>query len=164
MAETYSTEWTASYITSPRGNNYQQGARKRGFRFNYTQVLAGAAADTILLMKLPPHSTISMYESWIRWASATATATLSLGWAAYTDEDGAAVALSAAGLLSSILLTADGAWSHGMLIVATPDDSIPVVPTKILNNRTPVTLYATIGVAAPGVGFTMEGRIAVYTP
>ncbi|SRR5216684_1864166 len=164
MAETYGTEWTNAYITSPRVNNYAMGARKRAFRFNYTQVLAGAAADTILLMKLPPHSTISMYESWIRWATATATATLSLGWQAYTDEDATVQALSAAGLLSSILLTADGSWTHGVLSVSSIAAAQPVVSTKVFNNRTPVTLYATIGVAAPGVGFTMEGRLAIYTP
>lgn len=164
MAETYSVEYTNAFISSPRGNNYGYQSRPRSMPVNYTQVLVGAAADTILLGKLPPHSTISMWETWFRWATATATATLSVGWKAYKDEDGATVALSAAGLLSSILLTADGGWSHGMLVVATPDDSIPVVDDLVLNNREPVILYATIGVAAPGVGMTLKGRVHFYTP
>jgi hypothetical protein len=164
MAETYSQEWTASFISVPRGNTYAYGARPRSIPINYTQVLAGAANDTILLGQLPPHSTISMWESWLRWTGATATATLSLGYQSYRDEDGLVVAASPAGLLSAILLTAPGGWSHGMLVVATPDDSIPVVDDLVLNNRGPVTIFATIGVAAPGIGMTLKGRLHFYTP
>ena len=151
MAETYSAQWTSAYITSPRGNTYAWGTRQRGFFFNYTQVLAGAANDTIMLMKLPPHSRLHMWESWFEWATATATAQLNVGWAAYKDEDGATVAASAAGLLSAVVITSDGGWSHGMHVIATPDDSRPVVGVKVFNNREPVTIYATIGVAAPGI-------------
>lgn len=164
MAETYSAQWTNAFVSSPRGNNYGFGSRKRGFFFTYTQVLAGAANDTILLVKVPPHSQINMLESWFAFDTFTATATLSVGWAAYKDEDGATVSASAAGLLSAILLTNNGSWTHGMLSVATPDDSNPVVPYKICNNREPVTIYATIGVAAPGVGANLSGCLAVYTP
>jgi hypothetical protein len=164
MAETYSQEWTAKFISTPRGNIYAPGARPRGMPINYTQVLAGAANDTILLNQLPPHSTVSMWESWVRWTGATATATLSLGWQAYRDEDGLVVAANPAGLLSGVLLTAAGGWNGGMLVVATPDDSLPVVDELVLNNRGPVTIVATIGVAAPGVGMTLKGRLHFYTP
>jgi hypothetical protein len=164
MAETYSVEYLAQFVSVPRGNSYAQGSRGRSMRFTYTQVLAGAANDTILLGQLPPHSIVSPWESWVRWTNATASATLSLGHQTYRDEDGVVVAASAAGILSAVLLTAPGAWSHGLLVVATPDDSLPVVDELVLNNRGPVTIYATIGVAAPGIGMTLRGGLRFYTP
>lgn len=163
MAETASVQYTRAYVSSPAGNNYGYGTRKRAFPFDYVQVANGTAADTILLVRLPPHSTVSMYESWFEFSGWTSGATLSIGWQAYTDEDGATVALSAAGLLSAVALTADGAWSHGMLVVATPDDSVPVVGRKVFNNRSEVTLYATIGTQAPGAADILNGCFAVYT-
>lgn len=162
MAETNSTQYAAQYVTVPRGNIY-----KGGFRFidfDYTQVANGTAADTILLVKLPPQSVLDMYRSWFQFSGWTSGATLSIGWQAYTDMDGAAVALSAAGLLSAVSLTADGAWSHGMLVVATPDDSNPVVGRKDFNNRTEVVLYATIGTQAPGAADILNGSFCVKHP
>lgn len=164
MAETYSVQYSRSFIDSPPGNNYGYGARLRAFDIDYTQVLVGAANDTILLAKLPPYSTVDMMRSWFQFATFTDTATLSIGWAAYKDEDGATQAASAAGLLSAILLTTDGYWSHGMLVVATPDDSPPVTPRKVFLNREPVTIYATIGVTTVGIGAILKGSLAVLTP
>jgi hypothetical protein len=160
MAEFYTTEYAASFVTEPRGNNL--GYHLLPLLFNYTQVANGTAADTILLRKVPPHGVIDMYASWIAWSGWTSGATLSLGWQAYKDEDGATVAASAAGLLSVVSLTSDGAWSHGMLVVATPDDSIPVVGLKVFNNREPVTLFVTIGTQAPGAADTFQGMLACY--
>jgi hypothetical protein len=163
MAETASVEYTNAYISSPRGNNYAYGTRKRAFPFTYVQVATGTAADTILLAKIPPKSTLLMWESWFEWSGWTSGATLSLGWKAYTDEDGLTVAASAAGLLSVVSLTVDGAWSHGMLVVSTPDDSIPVIGRKVFNNRDPVILFATIGTQAPGAADILNGSFAVQT-
>jgi hypothetical protein len=163
MAETYSTQYANAFISSPRGNNYAYGRAQRPFDFDYVQVATGTAGDTILLAKLPPHSTVDMYRSWFAWSGWTSGATLSIGWQAYTDEDGAVQALSAAGLLSAVSLTADGAWAHGMLVVATPDDSNPVVGRKVFNNRTAVTLYATVGSQAPGAADILNGSFAVQT-
>jgi hypothetical protein len=164
MAETASVQYTNAFVSSPRGNNYGYGSRKRAFPFDYVQAANGTAADTILLVKLPPHSTVSMYESWFEWSGWTSGATLSIGWQAYKDEDGTTQALSAAGLLSAVSLTSDGAWSHGMLVIGTPDDSIPVVGRKVFNNREQVTLYATIGTQAPGAADILNGAFCVYTP
>jgi hypothetical protein len=104
-----------------------------------------------------------MYHSYARWAGWTSGATFSLGWRAYKDEDRVTVAESAAGLLSAISMTNDGAWAHGMLVVATPDDSNPVVGKKFFNNSDPVAIFATIGTQAPGAGDTLEGMLAFYT-
>lgn len=162
MAETFSTEYTAQYITVPRGN--VSGVQFRFGSFSYTQAANGTAGDTILLIKLPPQSVVDMYRSWFAWAGWTSGATLSVGWKAYVDMDGAAQAASAAGLLSAVSLTADGAWSHGMLVVATPDDSNPVTAIKDFNNRDEVILFATIGTQAPGAADTLSGSLCYRHP
>ena len=164
MAETYSTQYTAGFLAVPPGHTYAYGGGVRSFPFDYTQVLAGAAGDTILLMKAPPQCRILMISSAFWWASFTATATLDLGWQAYVDMDGVTQAASAGGLLTALLLTTDSTWSGGMLLTSTPDDSKPVVNRKVFNNRDPVTIFATIGVAAPGVGATLNGHLMVVTP
>ena len=165
MAETYSVEYQALYRSSPPGHSYAIGAHPRLWEFSYTQVLAGASADTILLgMKLPPQTTFYVIEGAFEWATFTATATLDLGWQAYTDVDGVVQVADADGLIDGLLLTTDSTWSKGMLLTATPDDSKPVVNRKVFNNRDPVPIFATIGVAAPGVGATLHGHFMFKTP
>jgi hypothetical protein len=164
MAETYSSQYTNAYLSRPPGHNYAYGARIRYLAFDYTQVLAGAASDTILLGKLPAQSTVLMLESAFWFASFTATATIDIGWAAYTDVDGVAVAADADGLIDGVLLTTASTWSGGMLLTATPDDSNPIVPRKVFNNRDDVTIYATILIAAPGVAATLSGYFSYVTP
>ena len=165
MAETYSVEYQALYRSSPPGHSYAIGAHPRFWEFSYTQVLAGTAADTILLgMKLPSQTTFYPIEGAFEWTSFTATATLDLGWQAYVDMEGVTQAASAGGLMTGLLLTTASTWSKGMLLTATPDDSKPVVNRKVFNNRDPVTIFATIGVAAPGIGATLNGHFMFKTP
>ena len=153
----------ASPARTPKNNAH--GASPRNADFYYTQVALGTIGDTINLVRIDcPRMVVDMFKSWFLFTGWTATATLSIGWRAYTDVDGVPVAEDAAGLLSAVLLTADGAWSHGMLVVATPDDSLPVVGRKVFNNRGAVTLFATIGVAAPGAGDILNGSFCFKTP
>jgi len=160
MAETYSVEWTAGFISSPRGNF--PGYHFDPKYFTYVQAATGTAADTILLRQLPPHCALDMYLSWFAFSGWTSGATLSIGWKAYKDEDGTTQAASAAGLLSAVVMTGGGAWVQGMLVVATPDDSIPVVGMKVFNNREPVTIFATIGTQAPAATNVLNGMLACY--
>jgi hypothetical protein len=164
MAETYSVQYARNFTSAPPGNNYGYGARPRHFDFDYVQAANGTAADTILLVKLPPLATVDMWSSWFQFTGFAASTTLSIGWQAYTDSDGVAVNASAAGLLSAIAIDADGAWAHGMLVVGTPDNSPPVVGRKVFNNRNAVTLFATIGTTAPGAADILNGCFCVKTP
>ena len=164
MATFYSVEYGRAYESTPAGSNYAWGSALRTKDFTYVQAANGTAADTINLVKLPPYSTLDMFRTWFEWSGWTSGATLSIGWRAYVDADGAAVALSAAGLLSAIAMTVDGAWVNGMLVVATPDDSLPVVGRKVFNNKTEVTIYATIGTQAPGAADIFNGSIGFKTP
>lgn len=163
MAIVYSVEYNAMRIAAPHGRVYAYETRKRSMPFHFlAQTAAGTAGDTWYLGTLPPRATVVMPETWIRWSTFTSGATLSVGWLAYKATDGSTTALSAAGLLSAVSLTVNGMWSHGMLVVATPDDSLPVVYEKDFDNMGEVSLYATIGAQAPGVGAILEGRIGFY--
>lgn len=164
MAETASVQYARAYTQSPPGNNYGFGLRPRDFIFDYVQAANGTAADTILLVKLPPLATVDMWKSWFQFTGFAASTTLSIGWQAYTDIDGVAVVASAAGLLNAIAIDADGAWAHGMLVVGTPDNSPPVVGRKVFNNRSEVVLFATIGTTAPGAADILNGSFCVLTP
>lgn len=165
MAEFYGTEYTNRFITRPGAKNYAYGAHSRGDDLTYTWAVAGAAADILHWTKLPMQASLHMFESYLRWETFTSGATLSLGWQAYTDMDGAVQAANAAGILNAVSLTVNGAWSHGMLVVATPDDSLPVIfGRKDFNNRTPVDIIITIGSQAPGVGAHLEGLLTYYMP
>lgn len=164
MAETYSTQFTNAYRSVPTGRNYADESSLKRKKFDYTQVLAGAANDTILLCKMPPLAEVIMIASAFWWTTFTATATIDIGWQAYKDANGVTQAASAGGLISGVVLTTASTWAHGMLLTATPDDSNPVVQVKMFNNREEVTLFATIKVAAPGVGATLSGFFAMLTP
>lgn len=164
MAETYGVEYSNAYVDRLTRKNYADGARYRRKKFSYTQVLAGDIADTILLCKLPAQSELLMIQSWLRWATFTATAQLNIGWAAYVDVDGVTQAASAAGLLSALVLTTASTWKGGVLLLATMDDFNPVVTNKVFNNRNEITLFATIGVAVPGIGATLNGEFVFVTP
>lgn len=165
MAETVSLEYAQAYNNPLPPRNYAYGAAGRIIPFNCPAApLVGAAADTILLCKLPAQATLYMIQSYVEWSVFTATATLDIGWRAYTDVNGTPVAASAGGLLTALLLTTASIWSQGMLLTATPDDFKPVVSRKVFNNRDEVTIFATIGVAAPGVGSLLSGAFVVVTP
>lgn len=158
MAEFYSAEYTIYHGTPIGGKVFGGFIGKRCQKFTYTQVATGTAADTILLITLPPKSILLMSDTRITFAGWTSGATLSLGWKAYTDVDGATVALSAAGLLSVVSMTTDATWLNGTLVMGTSDDSVPVVWEKDFNNASEVVIYATIGTQAPGAADTLEGR------
>lgn len=164
MAETYSTEYTVLLQTTVGAKTYGPWQHMQSFPFTYTQVANGTAADTIILGVLPPRSCLCMHLCYFEWAGWTSGATLSVGWKAYRDLDGAAVALSAAGLLSAVSMSVDGAWAGGMLVVATPDDSAPVVWKKEFSSSTEVVIYATIGTQAPGAADTLAGELVFRHP
>lgn len=158
MAETYSTEYTALYVTKPVAKTQRQNVWLRGIPFNYTQVLAGTAADTVVLAQLPPFSMLDCVSSWIYGTGFTSGMTLSLGWKAYTDKDGVLQAASATGIFNaSDVSNATFILTSGAQMQATPDDEIPGVRMKDFANATPVDLFATFGAQAPGASAVLQG-------
>lgn len=74
--------------------------RVRGAYFSHTQVGAGDAGSSVALVKLPPGSVrllLPLSHIYVNWT--TASATLDLGWDAYTDLNGAAVVADPDGLI-----------------------------------------------------------------
>jgi hypothetical protein len=168
MAETYSEQYQALYITKPPAKTQRMGVADKGVWFSYSQVLAGAAGDTILLAQLPPFSMLDLIRSWVSGEGMTAGATFSLGWQSYTDIDGVVQAASATGLYNVADVT-NSTWVVRGGMQATdagggPDDQIPVIASRLkdFRNVTPVTLYATIGTQAPGVNCELRGVFVYY--
>jgi hypothetical protein len=162
MAETYSTEYTALYITKPAAKVDRVGVPLRMIPFTYTQILAGTAADTMLLAQLPPLSQLLLPSCVFYFAGFTAALTLSIGWQAYTDVDGVVQSASATGLFSaSDISNATGMLHGGLQSGPTPDDENPVVTSVMKNfrNATPVTIFATFNAQAPGVNAVLNGYL-----
>lgn len=160
MAETFSTEYTALYVTKPPAKQQRIAVSPKALPFDYTQVLAGTAADTCVLQQLPPFSQLDLILSWISGEGFTAGMTLSLGWKAYTDITGAVVAASATGLFNaSDVSNTTFVLNGGMQATATPDDEIPVIAARLkdFQNVTPVDIFATFGTQAPGANARLRG-------
>ena len=158
MAETYSSEYNALYIVKPVAKVQRQHVFLRGMPFTYTQVLAGTAADTVVLAQLPPYSALDCIASWIYGTGFTSGMTLSLGWKAYTDQAGAVQAASATGIFNaSDVSNTTFVLTSAMQAQATPDDEIPGARLKDFANATPVDIFATFGAQAPGAAAVLQG-------
>lgn len=106
-APVYSTQY-ADYVANPtvkvKGSDW--GAKLRTSYAKLTFTAAGfttAAAGDIKLIKLPP-GRVRLYAglSWLQCPQGTATSDLDVGWAAYTNQAGEAVAASGAGIANSL--------------------------------------------------------------
>jgi hypothetical protein len=130
--------------------------------FTYTQVLAGTAADTVLLASLPPLSALLVPSCVFYHEGFTSGMTLSIGWQAYTDVYGVVQALSATGIINAADVSNGTGMLHGgMDSTATPDDFNPVATSifKDFHNRTPVVIYATFGSQVPGANAILNGYL-----
>jgi hypothetical protein len=146
MAETYSAEYTALYVTKPPAKTKRQNVAMRVLPFTYTQVLTGTAADTCKIQQLPPFSMLFMPSCVFYHEGFTSGMTLSVGWGAYTDSAGVVQAASATGLLNAADVSNGTGMLHGgMDSVATPDDFNPVATSilKDFDNVSPVDIYVT---------------------
>jgi hypothetical protein len=126
------------------------------------QVLAGTAADTVVLQQLPPFSQLYLPSCVFYFAGFTSGMTLSVGYKAYTDADGVVQALSATGLYSAVAVSnGTGMISAGMLTIATPDDANPVVGAIMIDfrNSTPVDIFATFNTQVPGANAVLKGYL-----
>jgi hypothetical protein len=162
MAETYSSQYQALFVTKPPAKTARYGVSPKTVPINYAQILVGAAADTIVVAQLPPFSDLDMVASWLYGVTFTSGATISMGWKAFVDADGVTQPLSATGLLNASDIPTTG-WiiTAGMQSQATPDDAITemTVRTKNFNNMSPVDIFITVNTQAPGVGAILEGRL-----
>ena len=158
-----STQYANRLVTTPPVHTYglSAGLKMMPFdcaAFNATQPV------TIGLAILPPYSTLYMLSSAVWFAAATATMTLDIGYDAYKDADGVTVAADDDAFLNDLLMTTDATWFGGALITAAAiAQSLPIVNTRVFNNRESVVLYATLKVANPGADDTLNGYFAYAT-
>lgn len=101
----YSTEYNQAYVTVPSSNvtTAEKAGRLRIMFFTCTQSGAGEATSSVVLGKLPAGRVRllgSLSRAYVNWT--TASATLDLGWDAYTAMDGTTTAADPNGLIDGL--------------------------------------------------------------
>ena len=125
-------------------------------RFDYDQVAQGAIGTIIQLCKLPAGRIRLLGRESALYHSALDTGvTLDVGWAAYTDFAGDAVALDAAGLDDGVDVAAAGVVRLGTVAAVLAE-----CQTKVFESQEGVVIMGTIGVAVIPADGVLKGYIA----
>lgn len=150
-----STELNNFQVTSPPVMNetHQYGGRKRTMQFNFTQgAAAGDAGSLAELIKLPAgRVTVFLNESRYTVSAFGAARTSDLGWLAYEDENGTAVAADPNGL-------DDGADVSGAATI-TPTGTIGGNELKEFQSKGGVTITQQTNDGTIPIGATISGYI-----
>lgn len=136
-------------------NPSEDTAKLRIKRVDFTQSAAGDIGSTVDLCRLPPGKVRLLGDLSLLATSAWGAArTLSIGWTAYTDSGGTAVAASAAGLTSAADVSAAAALQIGTAAVLGTDR------TKAFDSANGVLIQAIVaGGTIPDAG-TLFGYVA----
>lgn len=139
-------------IASSNQYTLQMSVRRSGdFPKFFEGIIPVANVGTITCLRLPPgRIRIFPYES--RWQSANmvANATVSVGYDAYTDANGAAVAANAVALLAN---TASGAGAVNTALAAPANGGL------LIDSQSGVTITATVATANTVANQTFSGYI-----
>lgn len=114
-----STEYENVYTDSPPDLGNQWNGKVRQSEFTAVNVTGGDATSSLALIKLPAGKVtllLASSKAYVNWT--TASATLDLGWDAYEDPDGAAVAADADGLIDGLDVDTVGIFDMGSNIAA----------------------------------------------
>lgn len=133
-----STEYDQAHV-SKTGNleTHEIHGRVRCAFFTHDQDGAGDATSSVALCKLPAGKVrllASGSKAYVNWT--TASATLDLGWDAYTDMDGAAVVADPNGIDDGVDVDAAGYQTFGAALTATGG-------TKVFESQDGVVIRAT---------------------
>lgn len=150
-----STEY-ANRVAVPRVYNgpTEEHGRVRQMFFTHAQSGAGDAGSSVVLGKLPAGKVrllASQSKAYVNWT--TASATLDLGWDAYTDSDGNAVAADPDGLDDGLDVDAAGYKTFGNVAAM-----LLTGGTKIFDSQDGVVIRAT-SVAALADGDDIAGYL-----
>lgn len=129
------TNATATPVTLNPTTDY--AGRVRIMYFTHNQSGAGDATSSVALGTLPAGKVkvlLSSSNAYVNWT--TNSATLDLGWDAYTDGDGNSVAADADGLVNGLNVDTAGQFSFGAGQAATGG-------TYTFNSKSGVTIRAT---------------------
>lgn len=134
----YSTEYDAANVTkSGNLDTTQIAGRVRCAFFTHAQSGAGDAGSSVALAKLPAGKVrllASQSKAYVNWT--TSSATLDMGWDAYTDENGTAVAADADGIDDGLSVDTAGYQTFGSALTATGG-------TKVFTSSEGVVIRAT---------------------
>lgn len=139
-----STEYEAVFNTTPAApvNTSEWHGRIRIAYFAANNVTGGDATSDLALVKLPPGRVRLLLPSsvlYVNWT--TASATLDLGWDAYTDLDGNAVAADPNGLADGVDVDTAGFVTGGTL--AALAGLTATGGTKVFESKDGIVLRAT---------------------
>ncbi len=112
MATNNSVEYAKIYATEPAElvDANEWAGRLRIQRFTYTQSGAGTVGETLAAVKLPAGKVrVLLPLSYIHTSGLGTSGTIDVGWEAYTDRDGTAVAADPNGLKDGIDAASAGA-------------------------------------------------------
>ncbi len=142
MTTQLSVQYTQLYSTVPATplNSTDFHGVLRVAYFQTTQSGAGSAPSSHALVKLPPGRVrllLGISRAWVDWT--TASATLDLGWDAYTDLDGAAVAADPDGLVDGLNVDAAGYFNFEGALTAIK----ALGGTKLFESKGGVVIRAT---------------------
>lgn len=159
----YGTEYTSVFQTEPPvllGTHTWHG-RLRSAYVSHVQSGAGDAGSSVALLKIPPGTVrliLPMCYFYVNWT--TASATLDLGWDAYTDLDGSAVTLDVDGLVDGISVESAGVIGFEEL-TASAGTGAPATTgyTKVFQSKDGVVIRAT----SPGAIADTDALYGVIT-
>jgi len=146
------TNATASPVVTLNPTTDYAG-RVRIMHFTHAQSGAGDATSSVALGTLPAGKVkvlLASSNAYVNWT--TSSATLDLGWDAYTDGDGNSVAADADGLLDGLNVDTAGQFSFGSGQNATGG-------TYTFNSKSGVTIRATSQDTAIADGDDLVGYI-----
>jgi hypothetical protein len=153
-----STEYTNATATPIVNNNTtEEHGRIRLMFFTCLQSGAGDATSSVILGKLPPgriRILASLSRAYVNWT--TGSATLDLGWDAYTAMDGSTTAADADGLINGLSVDTVGFQTLEGAIAA----NLLTGGTFILESKDGVVIRATSQDTAIVSGDDLVGYLA----
>lgn len=159
ITKQYSTEYKNRHVTTPAviGDSTEYHGRVRIQYFSFTQDGAGDATSSFLAVRLPGGIVrIVGGLSKIYAATATASATLDVGWDAYTDLEGDTVVADPNGIDDGIDTDTVGFFELGSALAAEGG-------TKKFTSKGGVDIRITSQDVALADGDTVSGYIAYVT-
>lgn len=149
----YSTQYTTQQVSGGTLNPDERDGRLRSAYFIHDQSGAGDAGSIVYTVKLPPGRVRligKLCNVYVNWT--TASATMDVGWLAYTGMDGTAVAASADGLDDGLDVDAAGNKNLCSALAATGY-------TKLFESSTGVTITFKSASTAIASGDDLAGTL-----
>lgn len=155
-----SVEYANAFTDSPRERNpvSSWGGKVQFAFFSHDQSGAGDATSSVALAKLPAGRVrliLGLSQAYVNWT--TGSATLDLGWDAYTGLDGVTVAADPDGLCDGIDVDAVGLRTFSTGAVAAV---LATGYTKVFTSREGVVIRATSQDVAIASGDDLVGWLA----